>query len=106
MWPTERDPDPIRGCDFGNSLNVPGDNLRVLYSNKSAPTTPAPVRTLDRVTVAEADGTTGTGPLNTVRITLQPMERNPANLNGPTGMPSADRRVMRHPAGTAGLTGL
>ena len=56
------------------TLSAPGDNLRVLYSNKSAPTAPAPVRTLTQVTVAEVDGTTGTGPLNTVRVTLQPME--------------------------------
>jgi glycosidase len=56
------------------TLSAPGNILRVLYSNKSAPTAPAPVRTLSQVTVAEVDGTTGTGPLNTVRVTLQPME--------------------------------
>jgi glycosidase len=55
-------------------LSKPGDNLRVLYSNKSAPTAPAPVQTLSHVTVAEVDGTLGTGPVNTVRVTLQPME--------------------------------
>ena len=38
------------------TLSAPGDNLRVLYSNKSAPTAPAPVKTLSQVTVAEVDG--------------------------------------------------
>jgi hypothetical protein len=56
------------------TLSKPGDTLRVLYSNKSAPTAPAPVKTLNQVKVAEVDGTTGTGPINTVRVTLQPME--------------------------------
>ena len=56
------------------TLSKPGDTLRVLYSNKSAPTAPAPVQTLNQVKVAELDGTTGTGPINTVRVTMQPME--------------------------------
>lgn len=56
------------------NLSQPGDNVRVLYSNKSAPTVPAPVQILNNVSVAEVDGTTGTGPLHTVRVTLQPME--------------------------------
>ena len=56
------------------TLSKPGDTLRVLYSNKSAPTAPAPVKTLNQVKVAEVDGTTGTGPINMVRVTLQPME--------------------------------
>ncbi|MBV9391949.1 MAG: hypothetical protein JOY96_08675, partial [Verrucomicrobia bacterium] len=56
------------------TLSKPGDNLRVLYSNKSATTAPAPVTTLNQVKVAEVDGETGTGPVNTVRATLQPME--------------------------------
>ncbi len=56
------------------TLSAPGDKLRVLYSNKSAPTAPAPVRTLSQVKVAEVDGSTGTGPVNTVHVTLQPME--------------------------------
>jgi glycosidase len=56
------------------TLSKPGDTLRVLYSNKSAPTAPAPVKTLNQVKVAEVDGTTGTGPINVVRVTLQPME--------------------------------
>lgn len=56
------------------TLSAPGNTLRVLYSNKSAPTAPAPVVTLNQVTVAEVDGTTGAGPLNAVKVTLQPME--------------------------------
>jgi glycosidase len=56
------------------TLSAPGNTLRVLYSNKSVPTAPAPVRTLSGVTVSEVDGSTGTGPINTVRVTLQPME--------------------------------
>jgi glycosidase len=56
------------------TLSAPGAKLRVLYSNKSAPTAPAPVRTLNQVTITEVDGSTGTGPINTVRVTLQPME--------------------------------
>ena len=56
------------------TLSKPGDTLRLLYSNKSAPNAPAPVKTLNQVKVAEVDGTTGTGPINMVRVTLQPME--------------------------------
>jgi len=56
------------------TLSAPGNILRVLYSNKSAPTAPAPVRTLNQVSVSEVDGTAGAGPLNTVRVSLQPME--------------------------------
>jgi glycosidase len=56
------------------TLSKPGDTLRVLYSNKSAPTAPAPVKTLNQVKVTEVDGSTGTGPLNMVRVTLQSME--------------------------------
>ena len=70
----EYEPESIRGCDSGKDLDAQGDHLRVLYSNKPQPTAPAQVRTLNQVTVTEVDGTTGTGPLNTVRVTLQPME--------------------------------
>lgn len=56
------------------TLSAAGKALRVLYSNKSAPATPAPVVRLNQVTVAEVDGTTGTGPVNAVRVSLQPME--------------------------------
>jgi glycosidase len=56
------------------SLSAPGDQLRILYSNKSSPTPPAPVRTIQQAAVAEVDGSTGSGPLNATRVTLQPME--------------------------------
>jgi glycosidase len=56
------------------TLSAPGNNLQILYSNKPAPTPPASVRTLNQVTIAEVNGTTGTGPINTTRVTLQPME--------------------------------
>ncbi len=55
-------------------LSAPGDQLRILYSNKPAPAAPAAVRLLNQVTVAEVDGTTGYGPLHATRVTLQPME--------------------------------
>jgi hypothetical protein len=32
------------------------------------------VRTLQQVTVAEVDGSTGNGPLNAIQVTVQPME--------------------------------
>lgn len=56
------------------TLSAPGNALRVLYSNKSAPTAPAAVVRLNQANVAEVDGTTGSGPLNAVRVNLQPME--------------------------------
>jgi glycosidase len=58
------------------TLHVAGDALRVLYSNKAAPAAVGNVAQLTggSVVVAETDGTTGTGPLNCVQVTLQPME--------------------------------
>ncbi|MGA2179253.1 MAG: alpha-amylase family glycosyl hydrolase [Verrucomicrobiota bacterium] len=55
-------------------LSAAGDKLCILYSNKPNPAAPAAVRTLNQVTVAEVDGTTGYGPLHTAHVTLQPME--------------------------------
>ena len=55
-------------------LSTAGAHLRILYSNKPNPTAPAPVKTLNQVTVIEVDGSTGFGPLNATRVTLQPME--------------------------------
>jgi glycosidase len=55
-------------------LSTPGASPRILYSNKTTPTAPAPVQTLTQVTVTEVDGTTGTGPIHTTRVALQPME--------------------------------
>jgi glycosidase len=55
-------------------LSTPGANPRILYSNKTSPTAPAAVRVLTGVSVTEVDGTLGSGPLHTTRVTLQPME--------------------------------
>jgi glycosidase len=59
-----------------STLNSPGDQLQVLYSNKATPTDPGPVTTAlaGTVQVQETDGTTGTGPLNFIRVTLAPLE--------------------------------
>jgi len=58
------------------TLNQPGDQLRVLYSNKQQPQGPAAVAQLaaGTVQVQETDGSTGTGPVICVRVTLGPME--------------------------------
>jgi hypothetical protein len=58
------------------TLNNPGGQLRILYSNKAAPQAPGAVVQLaaGAVNVQETDGTTGTGPLNCVRVTLAPLE--------------------------------
>ena len=58
------------------TLHVAGDALRVLYSNKANPAAVGGVVQLaaGSVAVAETDGSTGIGPLNCVRVTLQPME--------------------------------
>jgi glycosidase len=55
-------------------LSKPGDQLRILFSNKSNPTVPSVVETLNQVFVAEVDGSMGFGPLNAARVSLQPME--------------------------------
>ena len=55
-------------------LSTPGVSLRILYSNKANPTAPAPIRLLAQVKVIEVDGSIGFGPLNTTRVSLQPME--------------------------------
>ena len=58
------------------TLHVAGDTWRVLYSNKANPAAVGGVVQLaaGTVVVAETDGSTGIGPLNCVRVTLQPME--------------------------------
>jgi glycosidase len=58
------------------TLNNPGDQLRILYSNKQQPQVPGAVKQLAGgvVTVQETDGTTGTGPLNCVHVSLAPLE--------------------------------
>jgi glycosidase len=57
-------------------LSQAGDQFEVLYSNQSSPAQPQPVRTAAQgsVEVQEVDGSTGTGPLNVVRVTLKPLE--------------------------------
>jgi glycosidase len=59
-----------------SNLCAPGDTIRVLYSNRPAPTAPNQVVQLGAgtVTVTEVDGSQGSGPLNVVKVTLQPME--------------------------------
>jgi glycosidase len=58
------------------TLHVAGEALRVLYSNKTNPAAVGNVVQLagGSVVVAETDGSTGSGPLNCVQVTLQPME--------------------------------
>jgi glycosidase len=58
------------------TLSSPGNTLAVLYSNVSAPTAPTAVAQLaaGTVTVNEVDGSQGSGPINVVGVTLQPME--------------------------------
>jgi glycosidase len=59
-----------------NNLNKPGDQFRVLYSNKPRPRSPDPVRQLaaGSVIVQETDGSTGAGPVTCMRVTLAPLE--------------------------------
>jgi glycosidase len=58
------------------TLNQPGDQFQILYSNKAGAQGPGPVEQLaaGSVQVQETDGTTGTGPVNCVLVTLDPME--------------------------------
>lgn len=58
------------------SLNQAADQYRVLYSNKSALQGPGPVqdKPAGSVSVQESNGTTGSGPLRTIRVTLGPLE--------------------------------
>jgi hypothetical protein len=52
-----------------------GTTLRILYSNKTAPTAPGAVAQRSAgVTVHEVDGSTTNGPVSVVPVTLQPME--------------------------------
>lgn len=57
-------------------LSQPGDAYRILYSNRAVPVAPSSVvpRAAGTVQVAEVDGSTGFGPLHTIRVTLAPME--------------------------------
>jgi len=57
-------------------LSSEGDAFDVLYSNQARPQAPQPVRLIRQgtVTVHEVDGSTGTGPLHVVQVSLRPME--------------------------------
>lgn len=58
------------------TLSTAGDSFALLYSNQPAPTAPSRVSQLasGAVTVNEVDGSQGSGPVNIVVVTLQPME--------------------------------
>ncbi|HEY1759551.1 MAG TPA: alpha-amylase family glycosyl hydrolase [Bryobacteraceae bacterium] len=72
--------DTVNSCTVSvivdNTLNQPGEQFRILYSNKPQPQAPGAIVQLGAgaVQVQETDGSTGTGPLNCVRVTLAPME--------------------------------
>jgi glycosidase len=57
------------------TLNQPADRYRVRFSNKSAFQAPDPVqlKPAGSVSVQEADGGTGIGPLRSIRVTLAPL---------------------------------
>jgi len=59
-----------------STLNQPGDQLRILYSNKQQPQAPGAVEqlTAGSVYVQEADGSIGSGPLTCLLVTLAPLE--------------------------------
>jgi glycosidase len=56
------------------ALNPVGKGMKVLYSNKPRNSGPQAVETRSNVLVEEVDGTTGTGPLRTIQVSLQPTE--------------------------------
>ena len=58
------------------TLNQPADSYRVRYSNKSVFHSPAPVqrRPAGSVSIREADGSLGSGPVNSIRVSLAPLE--------------------------------
>jgi hypothetical protein len=58
------------------NLSAVGDKFALLYSNRPAPVAPTAVAQLagGTVTINEADGSHGSGPVNIIGVTLQPME--------------------------------
>jgi glycosidase len=58
------------------TLSSSGDAIKILYSNQAAPAAPGAVVQLaaGAVSVTEVDGSQGTGPVNAIQVTLQPME--------------------------------
>lgn len=71
---------PSDSCSFevivDVTLNQPADEYRVRYSNKPAFQGPGAVqdRPAGSVLVQEANGTSGSGPLRSIRVTLAPLE--------------------------------
>ena len=59
-----------------NTLNNPGTQLRIMYSNKAAPQPPGAVlpSAAGTVQVQETNGSVGSGPLNCMLVTLAPLE--------------------------------
>ena len=59
-----------------STLNPPAARFRVLYSNKSGAQGPDPAqdKPAGSVSVQEVDGSVGTGPLRSIRVTLAPLE--------------------------------
>jgi len=55
-------------------LNEVATQYQVLYSNTANPTPPTPVQQTEAVTVNEAGGGIGNGPVRTIRVTLQSYE--------------------------------
>ena len=58
------------------TLNQPADQYLVRYSNKATSQGPGPVqdKPAGSVSVQEADGSSGVGPLRSIRVTLAPLE--------------------------------
>jgi hypothetical protein len=58
------------------NLSRAGDRLNILFANNNDPTSATAVveRPEGTVVVREVDGSVGTGPLHTLRVTLTPME--------------------------------
>lgn len=56
------------------SINGDGDQLLVRYGNLADPAAPGPLTIRRDVTVAEPDGSKGSGPVLACRVTLRPME--------------------------------
>ena len=58
------------------TLNQPADQYQVRYSNKSAFKKPGPVqhKPAGSVSVQEADGASGVGPLRSIHVNLAPLE--------------------------------
>jgi hypothetical protein len=56
------------------ALSTQGMAFAVRWSNRSDPISPAPLRSLDRVDVVEANGGRGSGPVLVCPVVLHPRE--------------------------------